>query len=98
MFNAYMTDQVVLVQKTGDISWGERAEKETTVRARVDFKNRMVRDFRGEQVVSAATVTMQDRPLEAYDRIKIDGVEHPILSLQKHRAFSKNKILEVNVG
>lgn len=98
MFKAYYTDCVTVVEPTGASSWGEKTEKETTVRARVEYKNVMVRNFKGEMVVSAALVYMQDRTLTPAARIKIDGVEHPILNILKRRAFSKNAQLEVQVG
>lgn len=98
MFDAYMTDTVILVKRASSTSWGEASETETSVKARVDWKNRMVRDFKGEQVVSSAVVYLNDTTLNAYDRIKIDSIERPILSIQKNRAFSKNVILEVYIG
>lgn len=98
MFNSYFLDNVVLVEKSGSSSWGERTETETTVKARVEYKNKLVRNSAGEQVVSAAMVYMRDRILSPGSRIKIDGVEHPILNVVKHRAFKNNAMLEVQVG
>lgn len=98
MFNAYMTDTVTLVKRDGTVSWGEKSEIETEVKARVDWKFRMVRDFKGEQVVSSAIVYLKSTFLKVQDRIKIDGTEYPILSVKKVKSFSKILHLEVYVG
>lgn len=98
MFNAYMTDTVTLIEKSGDSTWGEQTETETVVKARIDYKNRLVRDFAGEQVISSAMVTIKNRTLSPSARVKIDGVEHPILSFSKVRAFKSNPFLEVHLG
>lgn len=98
MFNSYFLDSVVLVEKSGSSSWGEKTETEITVKARVEYKNKLVRNSAGEQVVSAAMVYMRDRTLSPGSRIKIDGVEHSILNVVKHRSFRNNAMLEVQVG
>lgn len=98
MFKSYMTDEVVLVEDTGDSTWGEKTTVETTVRARVEYKNRQVRNFAGEQVVSAASIFLQNRTISPASRVKIDGVEHPILNILKHRAFKNNAMVEVQIG
>lgn len=98
MFNAYFLDRITLIETTGSSTWGEKSTKETIINARVDYKNRMVRNFAGEQVVSAALVHMKNRVIDPSTRIKINDIEHPILNIIKRRAFSKGAMLEVQIG
>ena len=98
MLDAYLTDTVVLVRRTGTVTWGNRSETETSVKARVEWKNRMVRDFKGEQVVSSASVLLKSQTLNAGDRIKIDDIERPILSIGKPKSFADTMMMEVSIG
>lgn len=98
MFKAYQLDTVILVEKKGDTTWGEKSTKETGVNARVEYKTKMIRDFSGEQTISNAQVFFQKTTIDPSTKIKIDGVEHPILNILKHRAFRNNINLEVQLG
>lgn len=98
MFNAYFTDTVVHITKTGSASWGEKSEVETNVKCRIDYGMRLVRNYAGEQVVSSAKVQMHDRTITPGDKFRVDGTEHEVLGFSKQRAFSKHTLLEVYLG
>ena len=98
MFNAYMTDDVVLLRKTGTAAWGEKETDRVTVRARVEDKNILIRNTTGEMVMVQAIVYLHEIDLDPGDKIEIDGVSHPILTIKKNKAFSRTQIMEVGIG
>lgn len=98
MFNAYLLDTVNIIEDTGDSVWSEKSTKSTTISARVETKTKLVKDSSGEQVVSVAVVSMKDRILSPSSMIEIDGVKHPILRIDKKRAFRNMVTLEVQIG
>ncbi len=98
MFNAYMNKSVTLRRSYGNNTWGERLYTDTIVKARVEFKNKMIRDYRGEMVVSSASVLLPDLSIDVSDKIIIDGVVHPILMLTKQAAFINNSMQEAFLG
>lgn len=98
MFRAYMADDVILVRKTGVATWGEKSTNRKQVKARVEDKNVLVRGAAGENILTSAVVYINDIDLIPSDRITINGVEHPILSIKKHKSFSRTGIMEVGIG
>ena len=98
MLNAYMTDTVTLVKKSGAVSWSEQAETEITSKARVDYKNRMVRDVEGNMVVSSALIYLPVTTLTVDDRIKYQGREHSIISIFRPKAISLQTHMEVYIA
>lgn len=96
MISVYLTDTIVIKKITYD-QWGEPSETTETVKARVEYKTRLVRNFAGEQVVSSARVMLSNRILSHADKINFDNVDHSILSIAKMKDFS-NQYLMVDVA
>lgn len=74
MISAYLASSVVIVRYTLD-QWGApTVSSETTVKARVDAINKVVRDRSGKEVVSTATVTVQpDTDVLVTDKVILPG-------------------------
>ena len=98
MINAYLTDSVTIVRNNGYDSWNEPlAVTNIAVKGRVEYKTRLVKDFKGEEVVSMASVllhqsinTLVGRYLTHEDWLTFDGVQHSVVNLgrPKDLAFS----------
>jgi hypothetical protein len=89
MIDIYMTDPVTLKRLVSKDQWNEPIYELVALMGRVDWKTRLVRNLKGEQVVSMGTVTLP-RSLAAVsheDRVIIDGVEHAIIAIQKMADF-----------
>jgi len=95
MLNAYMVDSIIIKIVTYD-EWGEPSEVETTVKGRIEYKTRMVRNMQGEQVVSSARIMLDNRTLNHRDKLYFDSRDHAILNIGKKKDFS-NQYLEVDV-
>lgn len=81
MINAYCVDEITILQWNGVDSWGEpESGAMVTVRGYVEWKTRLIRNQKGEEVVSSVMVYLPKRKLEAElgrelmfeDRIIID--------------------------
>jgi len=87
MISAYLTDTVTIETPSGVDRWGENTGTAAeTVKGRIKFKNKVVRNDRGEQVVAAASVLLKDRP-SPLARITFDGRSHAILSVERSQDF-----------
>lgn len=88
MIEAYFTDTITLIASTGHDKWGEpSAAAETSVRARVEFGFRNVRDASGAEVVASGTVYLKQAVRPGLDRLRVDGLERHILAAHPVRAF-----------
>lgn len=98
MFNAYKLDTVYLIRKTGSLSYGEKATTRTAVKARVEGKNIIARNSSGEQAIVSLQVLLDETTLTVADKIEVEGVVHPIVSITKLRSFNRVHGLEVLLG
>lgn len=83
MINAYCVDEITIFASNGNDSWGEPLSgTAVTVRGYVEYKTRLIRNIRGEEVVSTVMVrlplsiersTFLGRPLSHEDRLWIEG-------------------------
>jgi hypothetical protein len=90
MISAYLIDTVSIKRLTSRDQWQEPTWTSETLRARVEWQNKLIRNDKGEQVVSGALVYMSGditAPTNA-DRIVIDSIEHAIMRVDKKTDFS----------
>jgi hypothetical protein len=89
MIDIYMTNPVTLKRLASRDQWNEPTYTTTALMAKVDSKTRLVRDLKGEQVVSSALVYLPGSvaAVSHEDRVIIDGVEHVIIAIQKMADF-----------
>lgn len=98
MIGSYLKDKVKIISREPS-DWGEETLHETTVKARFEFRNRMVRDDSGEEVVSTATVYFcHTTTVTTKDHVKYEDREYPILSIERIKSFSKVYMLKVSLG
>ena len=91
MINAYLTDEITIIRNNGYDSWGEPiGSTKIPVKGRIEYKTRLVRDTKGEEVVSMASVLLSDninilvgRDLTHEDWLKFDNIEHSVISIRK---------------
>lgn len=88
MISAYLTELVTVVVPGGRDAWGSRTgDTSESARARVEYKTKLVRNERGEEVASHHQVLMEERTLTHEHRIVVDGVERAILSIGRAADF-----------
>jgi hypothetical protein len=109
MLNAYAVDAITIIRWAGNDQWGEPAASTSlSVRGYVDYKSRLVRDGKGEQVVSGALVYLGTavevtgilgRQLSLEDRLILPGEtrERAIIEIRRPKALT-NLHLEVYVA
>lgn len=92
MINAYLVETIHILRRPNPPfdAWGEPLPVTTIeVNAYTDWKNRLVRDKKGEQVLSRALVYLHyDGQLTNEDRLLISGVEYPIMQVNELKDFS----------
>ena len=94
MINAYLVETIQILRRPNPPfdSWGEPLPQAAlTVKAYTDWRNRLVRDKKGEQVLSRALVYLHyDGLLTNEDRLLIAGVEYPIIQIGEIQDFSRD--------
>ena len=98
MMHVYCVDEITIVKWNGYDSWNEpESASEVDVKGYVEFKTRLVRDQKGEEVVSEVMVylprrveTVLGRKFSLEDRIIVQGesLARAIISIGKPKAFS----------
>ena len=103
MINAYCVDEIMILKWNGNDAWGEPLSGTIIdVKGYVDWKTRLVRDIKGEEVISTVSVllprkiersTYLGRQLLHEDKIQIGGesFERTILDIRTPKAFSPNR-------
>jgi hypothetical protein len=87
MIGAYLTDTVTWKKSQGGDAWGSPAAPvETAVKARIDRRTRLVRNFAGEEVTAAGSVLLLDKPGHE-DLLTFDGADHAILAVAERKAW-----------
>lgn len=90
MLGAYLIDDVTIEYLGTLDKWNNPTYTQVAVKARVEWSNRLIRNLKGEQVVSAALVYLAGNilaPTNA-DKILIAGVRHAIIRVDRKAAFS----------
>lgn len=89
VIDTYLTDAVGILTPAPVDKFGEPAGEATfaSTKARVNWTTKLVRNFAGEQVIAAGTVWLAHKP-EHTDRIRIDGVDHAILSIAEKKSWN----------
>lgn len=90
MIGAYLGDSIVIRYLIVLDQWNTGTYTDVSVKARVEWSNKLIRNTQGEQVVSAALVYLAGdivAPTNA-DKIIIDAVEHAIMRVDKKVDFS----------
>ena len=100
MINTYMVDPLTIIRWNGNDDWGEPLSASfIDVKGYIEWKTRLVRNQRGEEVVSGVTVMLPkkidrpaylDRALCHEDRIQIGGedFDRAIIEIKTPKDFS----------
>lgn len=89
MINAYLKDTTTIVRHGALDRYGtESGTAEETVRCFIQWKTKLLRNVKGEEVLSAGVVWLAyDPTLTHEDRIKVLGIEHSIIAIELLRDF-----------
>lgn len=92
MIGSYCTDSITLIAPASKDEWGEPSGPETEIplKARVEFKSKLVRDLAGNEVMSVARVVFRTRTVDPESKIRLDDYstdEHGILSVSRPKDF-----------
>ena len=98
MINAYCVDEVTILKWTGYDQWNEPLSGEIiTVKGYVEWKTRLVRNIKGEEVISRVTTHLPKkidkllgRKLIHEDRLIIESgfYDRSIINIHRPKAFS----------
>lgn len=103
--SAYMVDDITIVKSGGYDSWKEPlASSDVDVKGKWEYKTVLVKDIKGEDVVSSAMVLFPEnidvelsRELTHEDMLKFDSVEHAIIRIETPKAFSSFFVFKYKV-
>ena len=83
----FLNQDAIWLKHTGTSDYGEPTFSEIAIKVRWEGSRRLVRNEKGEEVVSEARVFALDpitKTKQRQDRLKIDGEEFPIISVATH--------------
>lgn len=98
MIKAYLKEKIVKIQPVkGDyLEPGDPIE--TDVSARVNWKNKLVRNVEGEEIMSNVNIDIENDPDLYFDcQYRIDGVTFSVISIDRQQDFS-TRYLKVYLG
>ena len=92
MLDVYGVDSIIILRAPDPAytEWNEPiAATEETVKGYVEWKTKLVRNLAGEEVVSSGNATIPiDTTINHIDKLKINSVEYPILTIEYGKDFS----------
>jgi hypothetical protein len=91
-----MNDDITIKTATLD-TWGRATYTETAAKGRFEFRTKLVRNIKGQQVVSTAKLYLATRTLGHEDKIVYDSREYGIISIEQVKDFSA-KFLKVDLA
>ena len=100
MLNAYSTEPITIVRDVGRDEHGTPITPTTEkIKGNITWKTRLVRNLAGEEVVSRGFIeTTYDGTIDHKDRIRINSVNYPILSLEPIKSFTTHYGLRIYIA
>lgn len=97
-YNGLLPNTVDLIQVVTD-KWGKKTETiQAGEKCRIEYANRMVRNFGGEVVLSSARIFFQRTAnLSQTTRIRYGGYDHSLIRLDKPQNATQIHHIEVYV-
>ncbi len=96
-YNSLLINTSDILRRTFD-KWGEVTATTTLADqpCRIMYDTRLMRDFKGEEVISAAKLFYKyDQTIDHQDLVKFDDLEHAIIIIKKPQDASQIHHLEV---
>lgn len=81
MIDNYLNQQVIWKKVVGVDAYGKPVLSQSTIKARIEEQNKLIRDKNGAQVVSKARVFVKDL-VNVDDRITLNGKDFIVLSVE----------------
>lgn len=89
MITAYCVDSIGVKTITRDPVYHEPTETTVQVMGRVEWKTRLVRNMKGEEVVASAMVYLPLSVTPTHEtRIVFEGIDHAIVAIERKSDFS----------
>ena len=95
MINAYLTDSITIVRNNGYDSWNKSlGTTDIAVKGRIEYRTRLVKDVKGEEVVSMATVLLHEsinisvgRSLTHEDWLTFGSIRHAVINVGQPKSL-----------
>jgi len=90
MLNVYSVDNIIIVRDAGYDKWNKPKPVTTeTVSGYLEWKTKLVRNLAGEEVISRGNFLLTyDGTIDHKDKLRINGIDYPILALELAKDFS----------
>jgi hypothetical protein len=89
MFSIYQQDSITWVRHGTRDQWNEpAAATDVAIKARVDWRTKLVIDWNGEQVLASGSVILDSKP-DHEDNLEINSISHIIIAVEEIKSFSK---------
>lgn len=90
MLGVYAVDNFYIVRSSGDDIWGEPLPVTLeAVSGYIEWETKLVRNFAGEEVASRASILLTyDGTIGHLDKVRISGIDYPIIGLAPDKDFS----------
>ena len=83
-FVDFLTEDIVHKAYPARDQWGEiGAPSSTTIKARVERSTRMIKNAKGEDVISTSRVWFMNRTIDHEDKITVDSVDRAIILIDR---------------
>jgi len=90
--NVYFSDTIT-VRAVVNGTWGGNTYAEVDIKGRFEHVTKMVRDIKGEHVVSSAQILCPLLGIEHKDKIVYNGIEYNIIGITVERDFSNSHMV-----
>jgi len=99
MIKAYQNEKILLIKPGSPEAWMEPGdEEEIEMKARVNRRTMIIKDFKGEQVASAIDILITPEEEIYYEyHFKIEDVTYSILKIDRKQDFSA-RYLQIWLG
>jgi len=94
MIDNYLNQRVIWKRAVGIDAYGKPSLSQSTISARVEEQNRLIRSKTGEQVVSVARLFVKDL-VNIDDRITLNGKDYMVLSVESCMSLDGEEVYRI---
>ena len=84
----YLVDNVLHIKNRTADKWGGLTSEEVLINCRVDYKTKLIKNIKGNEVISSSQVILPgDYDIIHSDIIVINDIKHAIIQILKPKSF-----------